>query len=307
MKWYIILIIVLAALFILSFVYIIIVTYIKCFKRGKEIPLLECDLRKTKYYPYINIIKEHYDYFNNLKYDTLEVKSFDNLLLKANYYNNNSDKTVIFFHGYRATPLNNYQIIGKYLYEKGYNLLMVYQRCHGLSEGKYTTFGINEKYDVISWVNKINDLYNPNKIVLYGLSMGAGTIMLSTKLGLPNNVSALVLDCGFDNSYQGMKNGVKRAFKFGYHTITFFINLLIRMHGINLKKGLCYKALENNEIKAIFIHGNEDKLIPISMGKNNYNHNKGEKYFIETNMTHAMSIYENTNDLVNKIIEYIEK
>lgn len=306
MEWYFILLIILAILVISFFLFIILVTFKKSFKRGKEIPLLECDLKNTKYYPYIDIIKKHYDYFNNLEYKELEIKSYDNLILKGNYYDNNSDKTVIFFHGYRATPLNNYQIIGKYLYEKGYNLLMVYQRCHGKSEGKYITFGVREKYDVISWVNKINNDYNPNKIILYGLSMGAGTVMLSTSLGLPKNVKALVADCGFDSSYNGLKRGIKRAFKFGYHVISFFMYLLLLPHA-NLKKNKCYKALENNEIKIIFIHGKNDELIPISMGLNNYNHNKGEKYFIETNMIHAMSIYENTEEIANKIIEYIEK
>ena len=55
--------------------------------------------------------------------------------------------------------------------------MIPYQRAHGLSQGKYISFGALEHLDVMKWVEKINKLYPDGNIILHGLSMGGGIIL----------------------------------------------------------------------------------------------------------------------------------
>ncbi len=304
-------IILISSIIILLLVCYIIITYIifnKFFKRIKrEIPLLEEDLTITHYKPYIPILEEYHSYCKTLEYENIYVQSYDNLKLRARYYNYNSDKTIIFIHGYKATPENNFSILIKFFKENGFNLLLVDQRSHGLSEGKYITFSSNEHKDVIKWVDKINQDYNPKSIILCGASMGASTVAGSCKLGLPKNVKALILDCGFTSGYEM----VKHQLKYNLGALGLFAYPCMRVMGkligkFNLKANDVRDALSNNEIPLIWIHGKKDKMVPFEMGKQNVEANKGKKIFIETNVGHCLSIYEKKRKIEENIKNYIK-
>ena len=296
------------------FISILILYSIPCFitvklmvGRGTEIPLVDLDLSKTQYKDYENIVREYNAYFDDIKPSICEITSHDGLKLKGYYYKNKLDTLIICFHGYRATPLNNYAVMGKKLLDKGYSLLLIVERAHGDSEGKYTTFSDKEKYDCISWINFAKKEYNPNKIFLYGLSMGGAAILMATSLNMDKIVKGLIVDSAFDKSAHAIKNGIKR--RLGLFGLFLYpgVRILLFFKGIKVNKNNISNVLKNNETPVLFIHGKNDKLIPISFAYNNYNNNKGKKEFIETNADHVLSIYTDTDLVSSKIIEFIEK
>ncbi|BDP53469.1 hypothetical protein EfmJHP35_13930 [Enterococcus faecium] len=74
-------------------------------------------------------------------------------------------------------------------HDMGYNVLVPDARGHGKSEGDYIGFGWPERKDYVQWINKV--LENNGKsqeIVLYGVSMGAATVMMTSGEKLPDNV-----------------------------------------------------------------------------------------------------------------------
>ena len=50
-------------------------------------------------------------------------------------------------------------------------------RANGESKGKFCTLGIRESNDVYSMIVKLQELYECKKIVLYGRSMGAISVI----------------------------------------------------------------------------------------------------------------------------------
>lgn len=64
--------------------------------------------------------------------------------------------------------------------EMGYNALIIDQRAHGNSQGKYRGMGYLECKDLKEWINFIVDKDKNSKIILYGVSMGATTVMMET-------------------------------------------------------------------------------------------------------------------------------
>lgn len=300
-------IILLSILGVILFLIIILLNII-FIKLSKRMPLKEfsdIDLSHSQYKEYENTIKEAFKFFKDIKYTELNIKSYDNLNLYANYYDNNSDKTIILVHGYRATPLNNFCMVAKNYYLKGYNILMIIQRSHGKSEGKYITLGDKEKRDLLLWIEKINELYNPKSIFIHGLSMGAATILLASKYIKSNNVKGLIIDCGFDYSINAIYYGLIKFLKLKSKLITYLVGFIGLFYGVNLFKNKCYKNVKDNKIPMLYIHGNNDSLVPIKLGYKNFNNTNSKKEFIETNAYHAMSIYFDYENIINKIDEFI--
>ena len=114
MEWYYYLIIALGIIFITYYI-LSLITFKNLIPRGVEKPLNECDLTETQYKPYIDVLYKDMEDMAKKEYEEVTLDSFDGYKLKANYYNNNSNKTAILIHGYKATPLNNFSTIGLYL------------------------------------------------------------------------------------------------------------------------------------------------------------------------------------------------
>ena len=54
-----------------------------------------------------------------------------------------------------------------------------------------------ESKDLLKWIALVNESFPGGKIVLYGVSMGAATVMRASGLALPETVAGIVEDCGF--------------------------------------------------------------------------------------------------------------
>ena len=85
--------------------------------------------------------------------EDLHVMSYDGKLLHAIYLPKKDAKgTILLFHGYKSCWQIDFGLVLPYYYDTlGYSLLLVDQRAHGSSQGKYLTFGVRERLDVLSW------------------------------------------------------------------------------------------------------------------------------------------------------------
>ncbi len=123
-----------------------------------------------------------------------------------------SDKTVIVAHGYmgNAETMANY---AKMFHDLGYNVLVPDARGHGRSEGDYIGFGWPERKDYVQWIDKIiAETGQSQQIVLYGVSMGAATVMMTSGEKLPNNVKAIIEDCGYSSVDEELAYQLKDMF-----------------------------------------------------------------------------------------------
>ena len=308
--WQIIVLIIsgLILLLIIAYCICINVLFNIMFKRmKKEVLLTDVDLENTHYKPFMDMVIRNMNVFSMIPYYKVSIDSNDGFKLYGKYYKNgDSKKTVIFFHGYHADPLNNVNTPGLKLLNDGYNLLVITQRAHGDSEGKYITFGVKEKEDAILWVDFVNKTYNPDSIVLYGVSMGCATVeMVSNKM--PSNVKALILDCGFTGAYEEVYYSIKRKSKMPIHLTIKLLNLLCMMHGFDLEKSYALNALKETTIPALFIHGKNDEMVPLSMGNDNYLACNSVKEQILIDAGHAVSIYVGFDEISNKLDNFLNK
>lgn len=116
----------------------------------------------------------------------------------AYYVDQGSDKTVMIHGGFRGN-WNNGIVTEEYndFYKAGYNLLFVDSRATGKSGGDYVTYGQYESDDVLYWINQEVRERPSQKILLYGGSMGAATMMSVLAKDIPVNVKGIIENCGF--------------------------------------------------------------------------------------------------------------
>ena len=108
---------------------------------------------------------------------------------------------VICIHGYTSSP---YRMASPayHFYERGYNVLMPYLGGHGLSEKKTVSMGYHDRLNIVDWIDYIITFDRQAEIILYGVSMGAATTLLTTGEKLPENVKCAISDCGFTSAWE---------------------------------------------------------------------------------------------------------
>lgn len=205
--------------------------------------------------------------------ESVYTTSCDGYRLRARYYQTKDGAPLqIMFHGYRSIGERDFCGGLAEAIDGGYNILLVDQRAHGESEGKCLTFGIMEKYDCLSWVEYATDRFGKDqKIILYGMSMGASTVLMATGLELPSNVVGVIADCGYTSPGAIIKKVIADR---GYpvRLTKFFVRLGGMVFGhfdILSQKHTNYLA--KSKTPTLFIHGSYDRFVPCEMGIENYN------------------------------------
>lgn len=254
-------------------------------------------------------IQNGMDYINSKNPIWVETVSFDGLRLAARYFENKSDKTILLFHGYRSSALRDFSCAIKMYTELGFNILLCDQRSHGRSEGKLITFGIKESRDVISWVEYVNDVYEPEKIVIDGLSMGATTVILACRFPLSENVKAVIADCGFTSPSDIMKEVGKRSFKINAGFILPFLDFACRIIGKFSFLGIStVNVLKKSKLPVLFIHGEADGFVPCEMSKCGFESApEGSEILLVPGADHGLSFLIDENSVKSALKKFLDK
>ncbi len=216
-------------------------------------------------HPYLDQLQPGMDFINNFDVKEHYILSSDSLRLYGRYFDNNSDKTILLFHGYRSSSAHDFCGALKFYYDNGFNILLADQRSHGKSQGKLITFGVKESYDVVDWCEFINAKYSPKHIVLSGVSMGGSTVLFALKHKLPPNVKCVIADCGFTSPAEIIRKVAVERFKIDARFYLPFLNAFTK----TFSKFSVYEntrdILKQNKLPVMFIHGEKDTFVPVEM------------------------------------------
>lgn len=267
----------------------------------------------AKWEEYKKIITPNKEWLMQREMEHITIKSRDNLTLHSDYFkaDSDSDTIAIAFHGYTGCGLKDCASIATYFLKKGIDCLVVDNRSHGNSEGKYIGFGILDRFDCLSWINYVNERFGKNKkIVLYGVSMGGATVLMAAGFKeLPDNVKAIIADCAFTSPYDVFSHIMKRD----YHTPEFPVmninNVMCRKKaGYGFKDYSTLDAVKNTKCPILFIHGKDDDFVPTWMSEKNYEVCSSPKeLLIVENAAHAASYYQDTALYEDKANKFLEK
>ena len=178
---------------------------------------------------------------------------------------------VVLLHGYTGSKEMMYGYAYWY-WMNGYSVLAPDFRCQGESEGDYIGLGATDSKDLAGWIGLILQRDPQAEIVLHGLSMGASTALLYCgQENVSDNIKAVISDCAFTDAYSMFKEKIGSWFHLPAFPVVDSAELMIRLRaGYDLKETSPLKAVSASSVPTLFIHGEEDRMIPVSMCRELY-------------------------------------
>ena len=254
-------------------------------------------------------IKNGLAYAEALNPEQVFTRSYDGLKLAARLYGGEFKSTIITFHGYRSPAKRDYSCAIRMYREMGLNVLLIDHRSHGDSEGKLITYGIKERFDAAKWVDYlINRFGSDHEIFFSGISMGAATVMMASDIGLPQNVKGIVADSGYSSPSDIIGKVAEDTFGISRKIAMGILEPMCRIFGgFSLYETSALKALENNTIPMLFIHGKADSLVPYEMSVKCYEIAKCKKDIVLVDgAEHGCGYMEDKESLEKKLKEFFD-
>ena len=248
--------------------------------------------------------QQRFDYLSQ----KIEIISDDNLKLKAWFIKNNTHKYIILCHGYGGDH-KDMTVSALEYYDEGFNTLSPDARAHGESQGNFKGMGYLEREDMKKWIDYIIKNDSKAEIVLYGVSMGAATVMMSMCYYHPSNIKCVIEDCGYGCVWDQFNSVISSSYhipSFPILNITSFLSKLICKY--DFKETSIYEKIKENEVPCLFIHGDLDDFVPYRFMNELYDNNLGpkEKYTVHE-ASHALSKIIDSEGYKTVIRSFIKK
>lgn len=233
-----------------------------------------------------------------LEYENVEFDSKDGTALKGWFLSSeDSEETVVLIHGYGGTKENFLEEDLSFLLDEGYNVFMFDLRGHGESEDSFTTFGLEEKEDVLAAIKFLKEEKSKRaeKIYAIGYSMGASSLLRAASR--TEKIDKIVSDSGFSDFETVIRN--KKSALQGHLPFLFSlfpslcISLAEKIIGIEVED--LNVSREVGEIKnpVFIIHSRGDQILDVDNAFELYNKAKEPKYLWVENSPDHIEIHKN--------------
>ena len=196
------------------------------------------------------------------------LQSHDGLKLHALYLPQQGEghKYAVLCHGYGSIP----QTMGRFasrFYEMGYSILAPAARTHERSEGRYASMGWLERRDIVAWVDSLVEQDPQAEVVLFGISMGGATVMMTAgEADLSSNVKCVIEDCGYSSVWDEFAGQLKEMFGLPTFPVLDAASLVTQLRaGYGFQEASAVEQLKKPSLPMLFIHGEEDTFVPYAM------------------------------------------
>ena len=240
--------------------------------------------------------------------ETVAIRSRDNYVLRAHWYPvEGAKRTVILVHGWHSRWYVDFSASSPFLHDNACNLLLIEQRSHGESGGDLIAYGITERYDVLSWIEWIEQNHGGLPLYLCGISMGAATVLMTAGLPIAGRVQGILADCGYSTPQEIVSLALKKNIGGLAGPTLAAVNLNCKLReGFTLKDYTPIEAMTaNTEVPCLFVHGDADKVVPWRMSLENYYACRAPKDLLIVNgAAHGMSFLVDPDRYKQKILDF---
>ena len=211
-------------------------------------------------------------WFTKSTVSDVNMLSYDELNLHAMMIENHkTDRWVILVHGYGTEGMDMLYRAMRFD-QLGYNALVIDLRGHGLSDGEYIGMGWNDRLDLLKWCDWLAEQKPDCQIILYGISMGASTVMMASgEEDLNPHVICGIEDSGYTSVSDIATYQLKQKMSLATQPVMLGMGTLIRNRcHYNVWEASAVDQLNKCRIPMMFIHGEEDDFVPYDMVFENY-------------------------------------
>lgn len=255
---------------------------------------------EEEYYEYKKDLRQKFEEIPFEEYEMLSARGDE---LKGYFYDNGAagKKIAFVIHGYRSNHIDTTSMYYDLYKERGIDVFTCDHTAAGDSDGDYIGFDVFESADCLKWIEFLKEKFGDDiEIILHGFSMGAATVMqMSGKC--PSNVKFIVEDSGYINAKASLDHQVGIM----YEPLR-AINKVFGKYDLNDSD--VTMSLLSSDIPMLFVHGQDDKLVPYENGPKLFEMYRGEKdSFFPEGTRHIEAIYTKPEEYGCKIDAFIEK
>lgn len=300
-------------LLILLFSYIIVQGFFVRKKDQDEIPVgAPTKEEEDPYYKHRLECIEGCKFFEETDKKEVSIESFDGLRLQGYLFAPEIpyDRTIICVHGYRSNAAKEYGSRLKFLLDNSMNILLVDDRAHGKSEGKYIGFSNLDSRDVLSWCDFINDRFGiDKKIILHGVSMGSASVLAASgDENIPSNVVGVIADCGFSSGWEEASFQLKTWLHLPKIPFQYIAGAWLKILAhYDLRDRAPIDMIPNFKGKLLIIHGDADDFVPTWMSEKIFEAATCEKKLVLIKgAIHANSYAQDKETYQREFLEFLE-
>ena len=184
----------------------------------------------------------------------------DGLNLYGEYFDFGHDRCVIILPGRCECLIYSYYFAAPY--EKaGCNVLVIDSRCHGKSDGKYTSAGVKESSDVAAWARFARDELGCRDIWFHGICIGtAAGVYAMNRSDCPDCVKGLVTEGCFVSLRETFKRHMIADKRPLFPVLDLIMLHLNRATGINIYRDTPINAMKklDKKYRLLFLYGEKD-------------------------------------------------
>jgi fermentation-respiration switch protein FrsA (DUF1100 family) len=168
-------------------------------------------------------------------------------------------------HGY-TSQASAMAAFARHFHDMGFHVLLPDARGAGQSQGTYIGMGWPDRLDIVDWIDQILRWDPEAEIALYGISMGGATVMMAAGEALPENVKAVVEDCGYSSVWEEFTYQFQMLYRLPSFPIMNFTSLVTRVRaGFWLGDASAVAQVAKSVTPMLFIHGDSDTFVPSAM------------------------------------------
>ena len=242
-------------------------------------------------------------------HEVMTMASDNGYLLNGFYYRAGSgrSKTIAYLvHGYRSNHAETAAPFAEYYLSRGIDIFCDDHVASGSSGGRFIGFDYFETGDCLKWIDILRQNYGRDiNIILHGFSMGGATVV---NLGdrCPDEVKFIVCDSGYTSGLEAISHmmGIHRRLPFG---AVRFVNKF--MAGYDLADTDVRLACRHMEKPILFVHGADDKTVPLAMGQELYGicASPHKEMLVVSGAKHIEGMYRAPALYTAKLDEYIQE
>lgn len=231
---------------------------------------------------------------NDINRKELSITSFDSIKLSARLTFSSLDSTngtIILLHGIRSNKEAFFEL-STFLAHNGFYSVALDSRAHGKSEGRFCTFGVNEKQDIKYVIDYLINKEHLNNIGVWGQSLG-GAIGLQA-MGFDKRIKFGIIESTFSDFRSIVHDYFQLNVGFSYKP---FLNYLVNRAGdianFNVDDANPLAYCKEITQPVLVIHGTKDDRININYGKANFSNIKSKhKEFLEVENANHLNVWK---------------
>jgi fermentation-respiration switch protein FrsA (DUF1100 family) len=237
--------------------------------------------------------------------------------------------TVILAHGYGGDGKQLARFAQMFHHRFAMNVLLPDARGYGLSQGEYIGFGWHERLDLLTWIRWVKERHAgatvekaiagarearvpPGNIALFGLSMGASTVLMASGEALPPEVKVIIEDCGYTSAAEELGWRLKRQFHIPGRLYRQWLlhatsKVTMKKAGYRFEEASALEQVKKSRTPTLFIHGEADKFVPYSMVHTLYEACSAPKeLYTVPGALHAQAYTADPETYKKRVIQFIQ-